>query len=420
MPADYRGGEGAVGKHSNQVVGLDIGSTKISAVVGEITPDGGLEVIGVGYRPSRGLRKGVIVDVDSAVDATVKVMEDAEVMAGVGIDGVYVGLSGGQIEGSPTEGSLELSTKEVTPRDVQQVIDTTRALTLPGNAQVLHVLPIEFQLDGAAGIANPTGMMGSKLGVWAQIITATGPAINTLLKVLDLAKVEARDIVAQPLATARAVLTEDEKNLGVVLIDIGGGSTDITIYRGGTLKFVSSLAVGGNHITHDLAVGLRTPVAEAERLKKQYGCALLTLINAEDMVNVQVIGVKEVQPTPRKLLGEIIECRVEEIFTLAFHQIQESDVAEGLAAGVVITGGASIMPGMVEAAEVVFGVPVRLGLPLYISGLTDLVNNPMYTTGVGLALYGRDYLLEAGAASPHHAGVRGALHRMAAWFQNFF
>jgi len=419
MPADYRGEEVAVSKHSNQVVGLDIGSTKISAVVGEVTPEGGLDIIGVGDRPARGLRKGVIVDIDSAVEAIVKVMKDAEVMAGVGVDGVYVGISGGQIAASPIEGSLELSTKEVTPRDVQQVMATTRSLTLAGNAQILHVLPVEFQLDGVGGIDNPTGMTGSKLGVWAQVITATGPAINTLLRVLDLAKVEARDIVAQPLATARAVLTEDEKNLGVVLIDIGGGSTDIAIYRSGTLKYVSGLMVGGNHITHDLAVGLRTPVAEAERLKKQYGCALLTLMNADDMVNVQVIGTKAIQPTPRKLLGEIIECRVEEIFALALRQMQESGVSEGLAAGVVITGGASIMPGMVEAAEVVFGLPVRHGLPLYISGLADLVNNPMYTTGVGLALYGCDQLLAAEAASPHHAGLRGALRRMAAWFQNF-
>jgi cell division protein FtsA len=409
-----------MGKHSNQVVGLDIGSTKISAVVGEITPEGDLEIIGVGYRPSRGLRKGVIVDIDSAVDTIIKVIEDAEVMAGVGIDGVYVGVNGGQIEGSPTEGSLELSTKEVTPRDVRQVIATTRLPTLAGKVHILHVLPIEFSLDGTVGIANPIGMTGTKLGVRAQVISVTEPAINTLLKVLDLAKVEAHEIVAQPLATARAVLTEDEKDLGVVLIDIGGGSTDIAIYRSGTLKYVSSLMVGGNHITHDLAVGLRTPVAEAERLKRQHGSALLTLISGKDMVDVQVIGVKEVQPTPRKLVGEIIECRVEELFALAWHQMQEGGVAEGLAAGVVITGGASIMPGMIEAAEGVFGAPVRLGLPLYVNGLTDLVNNPMCTTGVGLALYGYDHHLEAAAAFPHHAGLRGTFRRMATWFENFF
>jgi cell division protein FtsA len=409
-----------VGKHSNQVVGLDIGSTKISAVVGEITPEGNLEIIGAGDRPARGLRKGVIVDVDSVVDAIVKVMEDVEVMAGVGIAGVYVGLSGGQIEGAHTEGSLELSTKEVTPSDVQQVIDTTRSLTLPYHSQILHVLPIEFKLDGAAGIANPTGMTGTKLSVRAQVITATGAAVNTHLKVLDLAKVRAREIVAQPLATARAVLTEDEKNLGVVLIDIGGGSTDIAIYRSGTLAYVSSLIVGGNHITHDLAIGLRTPVAEAERLKKQFGGALLTLINAEDMVSVPGIGTKEVRLMPRKLLGEIIECRVEEIFTLALHRMQESGVSKGLAAGVVLTGGAAVMPGMVEAAEVVFGAPARLGFPLDINGLTDLVNHPMYATGVGLALYGYDRFLESEARSFHHTGVSGALHRLATWFQNFF
>jgi cell division protein FtsA len=246
------------------------------------------------------------------------------------------------------------------------------------------------------------------------------PAIEALRKVLDQAKLGIQAIVAQPLAAARAVLTPDERDMGVALLDIGGGTTEIAVYSAGTLRHVSSLVVGGNHVTHDLAVGLRTPVTEAERIKRHYGRALQSLIDADDMIAVQGLGGKETEPIPRKLIGEIIECRVEEIFSLALQRIQQQGLLEGLSAGVVITGGASVMPGMTQAAEVVFEMPVRLGLPGQISGLTDLVNTPMYATGVGLALFGRDRLLAGETYRGDHWGVAGALHRMTAWVQKFF
>ncbi len=409
-----------MGKHSRQVVGLDIGSTKVSAVIGEVTAEGELEIIGIGSRPSKGTRKGVIVDAKSTVNAIFKAVEDAEMMAGARIDAVYVGVGGGQVEGLTTEVSMELATKEVTPRELQQVIDMARLQTPSEQYETLHVVPIDYRLDEEVGLSNPIGRRGTKLGVCAHVITASVPAIEALMKVLDQAKLAVQEIIAQPLASARAVLTPEERDMGVALLDIGGGTTDLVVYGAGTLRHVSSLVVGGNHITHDLAVGLRTPVIEAERVKKQYGRALQSLINADDTIEVQGLGATEIQPIPRKLIGEIIECRVEEIFALALQRIQQQDLYGGLSTGVVITGGASVMPGMTDIAEAVFERPVRLGLPVQISGLTDLVNTPMYATGVGLTLFGRDRLLEREAYQSHHQGVSAAFRRLTTWVQTFF
>jgi cell division protein FtsA len=409
-----------VGKYDRQVVGLDLGSTKVSAVVGEVTPEGDLEIIGIGSRPSKGVRKGTIVDSNSTVEASLKVVEDAEIMAGTRINAVYVGVGGGHVDGLTTEVSMELAAKEVMPRDIQQVIEMARSKTPSDRHEMLDIMPIHYRLDEEGGISDPIGRTGTKLGVSAQVITASVPAIEALKKVLDQAKLGIQEIVPQPLASARAVLTPDERDMGVALLDIGGGTTEIAVYEAGTLRHVSSLVVGGNHVTHDLAVGLRTPVTEAERIKRQYGRALQSLIDADDMIDVQGLGAKEIQPIPRKLIGEVIECRVEEIFALALQCIQQQGLYRSLAAGVVITGGASVMPGMTQAAEAVFEMPVRLGLPAQISGLTDLVNTPMYATGIGLALFGRDRLLAGEMYHFGHRGVSGALRRMSVWVQKFF
>jgi cell division protein FtsA len=409
-----------VGKHSRQVVGLDIGSTKVSTVVGEVTSDGELEIIGIGSRPSKGTRKGVIVDAKSTVNAVLKAVEDAEMMAGARIDAVYVGVGGGQVEGLTTEASMELATKEVTQRELQQVIDMARSQIPAEQYETLHVEPIDYRLDEEVGLANPIGRIGTKLGVCAQVISASVPALDALMKVLDQAKLAVQEIIAQPLASARAVLTPEERDMGVALLDIGGGTTDLVVYGAGSLRHVSSLVVGGNHITHDLAVGLRTPMTEAERVKKQYGRALQSLINADDTIEAQGLGANEILPISRKLIGEIIECRVEEIFALALQRIQQQDLYSELSTGVVITGGASVMPGMSDIAEAVFERPVRLGLPVQISGLTDLVNTPMYATGVGLTLFGRDRLLEREAYHSHYQGVSARFRRLTTWVQNFF
>lgn len=407
-------------RHTRQAVGLDIGSSKVSAVIGEITPDGNLDIIGIGSRPSKGLRKGTIVDFNSTMQAMLRVVEDAEMMAGCRIDSVHVGVSGNQVEGSTTEVSIELPTREVTPRDIQRVIEVARSHTSSDQYEPLAVVPITYRLDEETGIANPVGRTGTKLGVCAHVIVASRSAIDILVKMLDQAKIAVEEIVAQPLASARAVLPQEEQDKGVVMLDIGGGTTDITVYADGILRHVSSLAVGGNHITHDLAVGLRTPVSEAERIKRQYGRALQSLIDGDDMIDVQGLGAQEMQSIPRKFIGEIIECRVEEIFSLVRSRLQQQGLLQGLDAGVVITGGASVMPGTTQVAEATFKMPVRLGLPTQISGLTDLVNTPMYASGVGLALLGRDRLLETGGEQSRHLGVGLGLRRMAAWLQNFF
>jgi cell division protein FtsA len=409
-----------VGKYNKQVVGLDLGSTKVSAVVGEVTLEGDLEIIGIGSRPSKGLRKGAIVDVNSTVEAVLKVVEDAEMMAGTRFDAVYVGIGGGQIDSLTTEVSMELAAKEVTQRDIQHVIEIAQSQTPSDQHETLHVMPLQFRLDDETGLANPLGRTGTKLGVSAQVITASRPAIEMLRKVLDRAKLGIQAIVAQQLASARAVLTADEQDIGVALLDIGGGTTEIAVYAAGALRHVSSLVVGGNHVTHDLAVGLRAPVTEAERIKRQFGRALQSLIDTDGMIAVQSLGAKEMQPIPHKLIGEIIECRVEELFALAWQRLQEQGLLGSLAGGVVITGGASVMPGMTQAAEAVFEMPVRLGLPAQISGLTEMVNTPMYATGVGLALFGRDRLLAGEAPYTDHRGLSGAFHRMSAWVQRFF
>jgi cell division protein FtsA len=407
-----------VGKQSSLVVGLDIGTTKVSVVVGELTPEGGLEVIGVGHRPSKGLRKGIIVDIESTVDAITAAVEDAEVMAGIRINTAYIGIGGGQVEGLNVEGSIELRGKEVTPMDVQQVIAATRPSLLPGDREVLQVVPQEFTLDGEEGILDPVGRAGTKLGMRAQVITAATPALQTLTKVVSLTRIQVREIVAQQLASAEAMLTEDEKDAGVALIDIGGGTSDIAVYSAGSLQHISSLGVGGNHVTHDVAVGLRTPVAEAERLKKQYGCALVTMVQTEDSLEVPPVGGRDSQVLTRRFLAEIVEARIEEIFALALHDIQQSGCYEVIPAGLVLTGGASVIPGMEQAAEAVFELPVRLGYPLRISGLTDLVHNPTYATGVGLCLYGSQRARKA--ASRGRPGLGQAIRRMAAWLQEVF
>jgi cell division protein FtsA len=409
-----------MGMQTRQAVGLDIGSTKVSAVIGEITPEGNLDIIGIGSRPSKGLRKGVIVDLNSTMQAMLRVIEDAEMMAGTRIDSVHVGVSGSQLESLTTEVSIELPTKEVTPREIQQVIELARSHISTDQYEPLGVVPVEYRLDDETGLSNPIGRQGTKLGIRAYIIVASRPAIDLLTKMLDQAKIAIEAIVAQPMASARAVLTPEERDQGVVLLDIGGGTTDITVYGDGILRYISSLAVGGNHITHDLAVGLRTPVSEAERIKRQYGRALRSLIEVDDVIDVQGLGSKEIQSIPRTFVGEIIECRMEEILSLALSRLQQEGLMDGLSAGAVLTGGASVMPGATQLAESLFEMPVRLGLPTQVSGLTDLVNTPMYASGVGLALMGRDRQVETVGEPPRRLGLGLGLRRVATWFQNFF
>lgn len=409
-----------MGKHNKLVVGLDVGTTKIGAVIGEVSPEGELEVIGLGHRPSKGLRKGVIVEIESARDAIMAVLEDAEVMAGARIDAAYVGISGSQVVEVMAEGTLELRSQAITAREVQQVVEMAQSPLGTRDREILHVVPQEFTLDGEEGIANPIGLSGAKLGVRVKVMSAPAPVMESLRQVMDLARVEIREVVARQLASAEGVLTEDEKERGVGVIDVGGSSSDIVVYRGSLPQYIRSLGVGGNHVTHDLAVGLRTPVSEAERLKQQFGCALLSLVKAEEMVEVAPARGKEGRSFPRKFLAEIIEARVEEIFAMALHQIQQGGFYPLLSGGIVLTGGASVMPGMVQAAEAVFEMPVRMGLPRDIGGLTDLISSPTYAAAVGLVKYGRRRLLGGESPRTQHLRFGRYFRRVAHWVQEFF
>jgi cell division protein FtsA len=406
----------------NIVVGLDIGTTKICAVAGEITADGNLDIIGLGTSQSRGLRKGVVINIDSTVESIKKAVEEAELMAGVEIDSVFAGIAGGHIKGFNSRGVIAIKDKEVTQADVERVIDAAKAVAIPMDREVIHVLPQEFIIDDQDGIKEPLGMSGVRLEAEVHIVTGAVTSAQNIIKSCNRAGLEVRDIVLQQLASSYAALTEDEKELGVALVDVGGGTTDIAIFVQGSIWHTSVLALGGNHITNDLAVGLRTPTTEAEKLKKKAGCALTSLVKGDDTVEVPSVGGRDARVISRHVMAEIIEPRAEEIFALARREIQRSGFEEMIASGVVISGGSVILDGMPELAEQVFDLPVRRGAPREIGGLVDIISSPIYTTGTGLVLYGMRHQDEGrfGKTSSDDHIFGGVFKRMKDWFQDIF
>lgn len=375
-------------KREGLVVGLDIGTTKICCIVGE-QKEGGIDIIGIGTHPSRGLRKGVVVNIDSTVDAIRKAVEEAELMAGCEITSVYAGISGGHVEGFNSHGIVAVKDGEVSEHDLARVIDAAKAVPIPLDREVIHVLPQEYIVDEQDGVKEPLGMSGVRLEARVHIVTGAVTSAQNIVKCCNRSGLHVEDIVLEQLASSRAVLSEDEKELGVAVVDIGGGTTDIAIWSDGAIVQTSVLALGGNHLTNDIAVGLRTPMAEAERIKQKYGCAMTSLIGDSEMVEVPSVGGRQARSLSRQILGEIIEPRVEEIFALVNRQIQASGYKELLASGVVITGGTCMMEGMVQLAEEVIGMPVRLGLPQDIGGLVDVVRSPKFATAVGLVSHGQ-------------------------------
>jgi cell division protein FtsA len=375
-------------KKDSIVVGLDIGTTKICAVVGEIIPNKGLDIIGLGTSQSRGLRKGVVINIDSTVESIKRAVEEAELMAGLEIDGIFAGIAGGHIKGFNSRGVIAIKDKEVTKNDIERVIDAAKAVAIPMDREVIHVLPQEFIIDDQDGIKEPLGMSGVRLEAEVHMVTGAVTSAQNIIKSCNRAGLEVKDIVLQQLASSYAALTEDEKELGVALIDVGGGTTDIAIFVQGSIWQTSVLALGGNHITNDLAVGLRTPTVEAEKIKKKAGCALTSMVHGDETIEVPSVGGRAPRVLSRQVLAEIIEPRAEEIFSLAKREVQRSGYEEMIASGVVITGGSVILEGMPELAEQIFDLPVRRGTPQEIGGLLDIINSPMYTTGVGLVLYG--------------------------------
>ncbi len=403
------------------VVGLDIGTTKICAIVAELTDEGALNIIGVGSSPSRGLRKGVVVNIESTVESIKKAVEEAELMAAVQINSVYTGIAGSHISGENSSGVVALKGQEVTRRDVERAIETARSVAvLPQDRRVLHVLPREFMVDDQDGIREPLGMSGSRLEVDVHIITGAVTSAQNLIKSVNRAGLDVVDMVLQPLASSEAVLSVEERELGVAMVDIGGGTTDLAIFAEGSIRHTSVLPIGGQHLTTDLAIGLRTPQAEAEKIKVRHGVALAELAKDEETIQVPGVGERLPRTVPRKSVGEIIEPRVEEIFDLVRREIARAGYEGILAAGAVITGGTSMLEGMFEAAERVLDLPVRRGIPAGVGGLRDIVSNPMYATGVGLILYAHGHAdeLEVGGI---RGGRRGRIvDRMRSWMLEFF
>ena len=374
-------------KTDNLIVGLDIGTTKICCIVGHMADDG-LEVVGIGTSPSRGMRKGVVINIESTVAAIRKAIREAELMAGCEIKSVFTGIAGGHIRGMNSQGVIAIKNREVTSDDLQRVIDAAKAIAIPMDREVLHILPQEFIIDDQDGIREPLGMSGVRLEAKVHIVTGAVASAQNIIKSCNRAGVDVADIVLEQLASSEAVLSSDEKELGVALVDIGGGTADIALYSEGAIKHTSVLSIGGDHLTNDIAVGLRTPMAEAEKIKQAYGCCLTSMVGKDETIEVPSVGGREPRILSRQLLAEILEPRVEEMFSLINREIIKSGYDELVASGVVLTGGTAILPGMPELAEQIFNLPVRRGTPIEIGGLVDVVNSPIYASGVGLIKYG--------------------------------
>jgi cell division protein FtsA len=405
------------------VVGLDIGTTKICAIVGEVSEDGGIDIIGLGIHPSKGLRKGVVVNIESTVDSIQKAVHEAELMSGAQIHSAFVGIAGGHIKGFNSRGVIAISGKgrEVSQADVERVIDAAKAVALPVDREVIHVLPQEFIIDDQGGIKDPLGMTGVRLEAEVHIVTAAVTSAQNLVKCVNRAGIEVADIVLEQLASAEATLLPEERELGVVLLDIGGGTTGMAIFLQGSIWHSSVISLGGEHITNDIAIGLRTPLHEAEAIKKKYGCALASLVKGDETIEVPSVGGRRPRVLSRQLLCEIIQPRVEEILSLAQRELQKSGFEDTVAAGVVLTGGTSIMEGMPELAEQIFDLPVRRGEPKGVGGLVDVVSSPVHATGVGLVSYGATHRSQSRFGRVSERTIfNKVLGRMREWFESYF
>ena len=409
-----------MGRCDEIIVGLDIGTTKIACIIGEVS-NNGIDIIGIGSHPSQGLRKGVVINIDATINSIKKAVEEAELMAGCEVNTVYAGIAGGHIQGFNSHGIVAVNKeKEVKAGDLSRVVDAARAVAIPMDRQVLHVIPQEYIIDDQDGIKEPLGMTGVRLEAKVHIVTASVTSAQNIIKCARACGLHVADIVLEQLASSEAVLGADEKELGVAVVDIGGGTTDIAIYSKGSLVHTAVLSLGGNHLTNDIAVGLRTPMAEAERIKQRFGCALTSRVNPEETIEVPSVGGRPPRILSREILSEIIEPRVEEIFAYVAREIKESGCEDLIAGGVVITGGTTILDNMPELAEEVLGVPVRRGVPRGVGGLVDVVRNPKFATGVGLVQYGSK-APERNFYEEENGTVYGRVaSRMRQWFTDMF
>ena len=404
----------------NLIVGLDIGTSKVVAIVGEVTPENDIEIIGLGSHPSRGLKKGVVVNIESTVQSIQRAVEEAELMAGCQIHSVYAGIAGSHIRSLNSHGIVAIRDKEVTQYDVERVIDAARAVAIPADQKVLHIMPQEFIIDDQESIREPIGMSGVRLEAKVHMVTGAVSAAQNIIKCVRRCGLEVDDIILEQLASSHSVLTEDEKELGVCLVDIGGGTTDIAVFTEGAIRHTAVIPIAGDQVTNDIAVALRTPTQHAEEIKIKYACALTQLASAEETIEVPSVGERPVRRLARQTLAEVVEPRYEELFTLIQAELRRSGFEDLCAAGIVLTGGSSKMEGTVELAEEIFHMPVRLGVPQYVSGLVDVVQNPIYSTGVGLLLFGYQNRALREAESRMGSGFSSVLRRMKSWFQGNF
>lgn len=403
----------------NLIVGLDIGTSKVVAIVGELSDDDAIDIIGIGSHPSKGLKKGVVVNIESTVQSIQRAVEEAELMAGCQIHSAYTGIAGSHIRSMNSHGIVAIRDSEVTSADIERVIDAAKAVAIPADQKILHILPQEFIIDNQEGIKEPIGMSGVRLEAKVHMVTGSVSAAQNITKCVRRCGLETDDIILEQLASSYAILTEDEKDLGVCIVDIGGGTTDIAVFTEGAIRHTAVIPIAGDQVTNDIAVALRTPTQYAEDIKVKYACALRQLTNLEDTIEVPGVGDREPRRLSRQTLAEVVEPRYEELFTLIQAELRRSGFEDIIAAGIVLTGGSSKMEGLIELAEEVFHMPVRLGVPQNVSGLADVVRNPIYATGVGLLHYGKQQHLDGNVETVVGTNINSIWSRMKRWFKGF-
>jgi cell division protein FtsA len=405
----------------NLIIGLDIGTSKVLAIVAEVNDAGDIEIIGVGHHPSRGLKKGVVANIESTVQSIQRAVEEAELMAGCQILSVFAGIAGSHINSFNSHGVVAIRDNEVSRSDVERVIEAARALAIPNDQKILHILPQDFVIDGQEGIREPVGMSGVRLEAKVHIITGAVSATQNIIKCIRRCGLEVDDIILEQLASSYACLDDDEKELGVCMIDIGGGTTDIAVFTEGAIRHTAVLPIAGDQITNDIAVALRTPTQAAEEIKKKYGCALTQLAPGDELIDTPSVGDRAPRKLARATLAEVIEPRVEELYLLAQAELRRSGYEDLIGTGIVITGGSSKMEGMVDLAEEIFHTPVRVGSPKYVGGLSEVVRNPIYSTGVGLVEFGHRHRANR-LRQRRESGVRGGniVEQMKNWFRKQF
>jgi len=402
------------------IVGLDIGTSKVVAIVGEVNDENQIEIIGIGSHPSRGLKKGVVVNIESTVQSIQRAIEEAELMAGCQIHAVHAGIAGSHVKSLNSHGIVAIKDKEVMPTDVDRVIDAARAVAIPADQRILHILPQEFIIDEQEGVREPVGMSGVRLEAKVHLVTGAVSAAQNIVKCVRRCGLEVDDIILEQLASSQSVLTEDEKELGVCLVDIGGGTTDLAVFTEGAIRHTAVIPIAGDQVTNDIAVALRTPTQHAEEIKVKYACALRQLANPDDTIEVPSVGDRPPRRLSRQTLAEVVEPRYEELLTLVQAELRRSGFEDLVAAGIVLTGGSAKMEGVIDLAEEVFHMPVRLGVPQGVSGLVDVVRNPIYATGVGLLLFAHQCRGSGGVDIRHEGGFNGVMRRMKSWFQGNF